>query len=124
MKTTITFADLDRKVTTPTLAGIDALMSTAKATVPADKFPELKLGKTYRFTANVMREYGIRAFEKLERNPLRFVGEKPMTDLAEAYTHLHLMLETDTYDVNAAFATVLRSELYKLRNAVKAIADK
>lgn len=123
MKTNLTIRDLDRKVTTPTLAGIDALLSKAKSAVPADKFPELKLGKTYRFTANVMREYGLTAFEKLDSQPLPLVSDEAAI-LMDAYSDLHAMLESDTYIVNETYATLLRSELYKLRNAVKAIASK
>ena len=98
-KTTLTINDLHRNSVAPTLKGLDTAMTAAKAKVPTELFPELKLSKTYRFTNNVLHEHA-----------------------AEAYTNLDAMLFSGIYAVDETFATVLRSELYKLRNAVKELA--
>lgn len=120
MKTnTASFTELTHRTAQPTLVDIDGLLSAAKSTVPADAFPELKLGKTYRFTANVMREYGVSAMEQYAAT----VGtSEAVAQLNEAFSHLREMLDTDVYIVNETFAKVLRSELYKLRNAVKELS--
>lgn len=119
MKTTATFTDLRIFTIRPTLVGLDAIMATAKVKCPPEQFPELKLGKTYRFTTNVLREYAVSAMEVYESTTTED-GAK----LAEAYTHLDAMLSSGIYTVDETFATVLRSEMYKLRNAIKALSPK
>jgi len=115
MKTTVTINDLTRKTIAPTLKGLDSLMTTAKARVPAEAFPELKLSKTYRFTSNVLREHGAKAIEA-------FGDDDASHKFAEAYTTLDTMLTLDIYEVDETFAKVLRSAMYAMRNAVKELA--
>ena len=119
MKTNLTFADLNRKAICPTLKHLDSLLSEAKSLGLEEKFPELKLGKTFRFTANVMSKYAVSA--------LAAFGEgdaETKKALCEAYTEAFDMITgaKATYVVDVTYATVLRSELFKLRNAIKALS--
>ena len=122
MKKTLTIADLTRSITNesfPSLKDLDSLMAVAKETCPAEDFPELKLSKTYRFTCNVLREYGIDALD---------IGEfdeeiAPYSTFMNAYIDLRAMLDHHHYMVDETFATVLRSLLYKMRTALKEIAE-
>lgn len=115
-KTTLTINDLHRNSVAPTLKGLDTAMTAAKAKVPAELFPELKLSKTYRFTNNVLHEHAAKALQAFDGT------SEASVKLAEAYTNLDAMLFSGIYAVDETFATVLRSELYKLRNAVKELA--
>ena len=121
MKTTLTFADLKLNATCPTLKELDSLLSNAKALSLESKFPELKLGKTFRFTGNVLSKYAVSA---LDVAAILSAQPSDVTALCEAYTEATTMIAgaNTTYVVDVTYATVLRSELYKLRNAIKAMS--
>ena len=119
MKTTLTFADLNRTAICPTLKQLDSLLSAAKALELESKFPELKLGKTFRFTTSVLGKYAASALAAFAEGK---ADDK--TALCVAYAEAVDMVigANATYVVDVTFATVLRSELFKLRNAVKALS--
>lgn len=119
MKTNLTFADLNRTAICPTLKQLDSLLSGAKALELESKFPELKLGKTFRFTGNVLSKYAVSALAAFAEGK---ADDK--TALCVAYAEAVDMVigANATYVVDVTFATVLRSELFKLRNAIKGLS--
>ena len=117
MKTTLTLADLTRRNVQPTLKGLDDLMVVVKTKCPAEQFPELKLSKTYRFTTSVLRKYAVSALE-VYMTTTSEAGAK----LLSAYTDLDVLMYKGVYVVDDKFATVVRSKLYELRNAIKELS--